>query len=640
MKIKNRIVNYFSSPSIEPNGEPRVFLSPVTMGEVVARKVIQKELGQKDKLSHKKMLQVCFDVESEILYLPNSNELSKSEIDPLLQAVRKKLVNDYNSKASQIIEGSPFSSFRLRSIDSFGYIKKSIKEYFGDIKPIDIVEANLKRMPSTVAQLPAIYKNNKNFTGGFVKPDNEITFYDEVDIKGRHRKEKIRIISTKEPFILIDISPEVNPTQTQKEWAILSGYRDYLYSKHTHNKEDIIFSFAPLYAAKRYMYLGWSFEEICSIFIGCCSNFGELIKGIGSLLQAAQSLEDEGYVNPARIPYHLTFKIDPKTFPLRLDSVNKDNQIPFFKIIEYDKSTGFILIETPAFIDSQLCLKILKAKSRPLITRYNPTVEMIDVKSSSGVLKELEFRTNQPNKIKDLVATFIINELGKDAFSGDLEFKCDERARAISLSDSRYSNIRKISDYYYATDHIKKMCKRRNVEFSDIQVVIGPLDRIFGSGIQGGFMGEKEFKKSKLKIPHQIDKGLYVTPPIMAVNSTSMPSYAEQTETLIHEYSHNLFSKVNPEHEHLYNKKANLRKTDHHKYWFLYLNDPDERLAHKEEIRYELISGKSVDEIVRDKVGGSITTDSYLRSYPIALQFKVLVDEVVKEIEETEIEEK
>ena len=53
-----------------------------------------------------------------------------------------------------------------------------------------------------------------------------------------------------------------------------------------------------------------------------------------------------------------------------------------------------------------------------------------------------------------------------------------------------------------------------------------------------------------------------------------------------------------------------------------------------------MISGKSVDEIVRDKVGGSITTDSYLRSYPIALQFKVLVDEVVKEIEETEIEEK
>ena len=626
MNIKNRIVSYFVSPSLDLNAPPRVFASPITMGEAIAHKVIQKELGTKDKLSHKKMLHVCYDVESDVVYLPNANELMISEIDPLLQAARFRIIKDYDCKASQIMRGSPFSSFRARTIASFGYVEKSIKEYFGSVEKIDIIEANLKRMPSTVSQLPPIFKNNKNYTGGYIG-DREVTFYDEMDLKGRIRKERIKIITVSTPFILIDTSPEVSPTLTQKEWAVLSGYRDFLYSKEN-GKNDSISSFAPLYAAKRYMYLGWPFEEICSSFIGCVSNFGELIKGIGSLLTATESLEKEGYVNPSSIPYYITFKIDPKTFPLRLSSVNKDNQIPFFKILEYDESTGFVLIETPAYIDAQMCLKVLKAKSRPLIVRYNPTVSMIDVKSQSGVLKELDLRTDQINKIRRLVAQFtkVDEKL--------LKFRSDDRARAISLSDSRYSNLRNISDYYHATDHIKKMCKKRGQEFTDIKVVIGPLDRIFGNGIQGGFMGEKEFKKSKLKIPHQIDKGLYVNPPIMAVNSNSMPSYAEQTETLIHEYSHNLFSKTNPEHEHLYNKKSKLRNTDHHKYWFLYLNDPDERLAHKEEIRYELISGKSVDEIVRDKVGGAITIDSYQKNYPIALQFKALVDEVVKELEE------
>lgn len=631
MKVKNRIVSYFASPSSNPDGKPRVFLSPITMGEEVARKVIQRELGPKDKLSYKKMLHVCFDVESRLIYLPNANELTKMEIAPLMDAAKARITEDYGSyKLTPIIEGSPFSSLRLRSISSFGYIEKSIREYFGSFEDIPVVEANLKRMSSTVSQLPKIYKNNKNYAGGYIG-DKEIVFYDEMDIRGRPRKEKIKLLSIKPPFILIDISPEISPSITQKEWSVLSGYRDYLYSKDNVASDDIVSSFAPLYAAKRYMYLGWPFEEICSTFIGCVSNFGEFIKATGSLLTAATSLAKEGYENPARIPYYLTFKIDPKTFPLRLESVNKENQIPFFKIVDYDDKTGFILIETPVFIDSQLCLKVFKAKSRPFIARYNTTLGKIDVKVPSGVLKELELRTEQAKKIKNLIIQFVNSELGKNVST--LEFKTDERARATSLSDSRFSNIRNISDYYHATDHIKKMCQSRNLSFVDIKVVIGPLDRIFGPGIQGGFMGEKEFKKSKLKIPHQIDKGLYVTPPIMAVNSNSMPSYAEQTETLIHEYSHNLFSMVNPEHEHLYNKKPNLRKTDHHKYWFLYLNDPDERLAHKEEIRYELLSGKSVDEIVRDKVGGAITVDSYLKNYPIALQFKILVDEVAKELE-------
>jgi hypothetical protein len=84
----------------------------------------------------------------------------------------------------------------------------------------------------------------------------------------------------------------------------------------------------------------------------------------------------------------------------------------------------------------------------------------------------------------------------------------------------------------------------------------------------------------------------------------------------------------------LYNKDPKLRDRDPRKYWDLYLGDKDEKLAHQEEIRFELQAGKSVDEIVRDKVGGAITKDSYKRTYITALTFKKMVDEVVQQMEE------
>ena len=54
--------------------------------------------------------------------------------------------------------------------------------------------------------------------------------------------------------------------------------------------------------------------------------------------------------------------------------------------------------------------------------------------------------------------------------------------------------------------------------------------------------------------------------------------------------------------------------------------------AHKSEIKYELLLGKSVDEIVRNKVGGAITTENY----PVALKFKELINEAIEEIRKEE----
>ena len=642
MEIKNQILNYFVVPVAAPE-KPKVFLSPVTMnanvGKLLIEKQLKKEFIDTSNLTCSKLLHVCFDMDSRRIYLPNRTDFLAYQMAPLLEAAIQKIESEHGKITDKKpIDGSPFSFLRIRKTSSFEYIRKSIQESFPDKKFDDLVviEANLARMPTTTKSLPCLYHKHKNFIGGYIGKDmaKEIVFYDEIDIKGKNKGQKIPVLTQQTPFILIDISPTTDVNVTEKEWAILSGYRDHLYGQNVTENKDFS-SFADMYAAKRHLYLGYPFEEVCYTFLKCVNNFGELINGVQLLMDAAKAVENEGYDNPASIHYYMTFKIDPKTFPLRLESLMKNEkefdpsmQIDTFRILQYSKDTNFILIETPAFIESDLCAKILKAKSRPFICRYNRAMKLVDSKVSSGLLKELSLQTNQIEKIKKL----IMKDEGLDK---EPEIRADERTRKVGLSNPSVVNIRKISEYHYACDHIKRMCKERGIKFVDLDVVIGPLDRIFGQGTQGGFMSKKCFEKGKMKIPYQLVKGIWVSPPVIAVNSSTMPSYDKQTETLIHEYSHNLYNIAYPDHESLYNKEKGLKNKDELKWWYLYLTDEDERMAHKEEIKYSIQSGVSVDEIIRDKIGGSIKESNIKRMYPIAMKFKELVNEAVKEIEKS-----
>ena len=130
-------------------------------------------------------------------------------------------------------------------------------------------------------------------------------------------------------------------------------------------------------------------------------------------------------------------------------------------------------------------------------------------------------------------------------------------------------------------------------------------------------------------MPYEIAKGIFVTPPLIAIDSVDMPSPAEQASTLVHEYAHNLYSITHPEHESEYNKDPKLKDTDSDKYWHLYLTDEDERQAHSEQVKFELKSGISVDEMIRNKVGGQVTKDTY----NIALLFKDIIDDAITDME-------
>lgn len=653
MKIRNQIINYFVASPLSGR-TPIVFLAPVTMNAQVAKVLLDKQLkkqGQEKYIAKKTLLHVCYDLDSGQLYVPNAQEFTKDSIRPLLQAAQVRITKDFGGyKNTQVIDGSPFSSIRVRSLNSFEHVRATVEKTFkGRVHTdIPVIEANLARMPKTQKTLPSLYHDNKNYVGGYISPSvaPSITFIDEFENDGKKRKNPVNLLTQSTPFILIDISSVVGAKGSEKENAVLNGYRDYLYDTEAVKENesyvpDDLSSSAHLFALKRSLYLGWPFEEVCSLHMESVNNFGQLIMAINRLMEAAYALEDEGYTNPSRVPYYYSFKVDLKTFPIRLNSmmqnesqINPNLQIDNFRIIDYDKTNENILIESPVYINSELCMKVLRAKSRPLIAHFNPAMNTVDIKSQAGTLKEAERGGTQVPKIKALISHDLkILEPTRDKNAPFPNFRTDEKARGVSLSDGETSHLRRISDYYYAYDFIQKMCKERGLKFIDVPVLIGPLDRIFGNGVQGGFMGKKQFIDGKIKIPHEIVKGIFVEPPIIAVNSTTMPSYAEQTETLIHEYSHNLFSITNPEHEHEYNKDPQLKDKDNARYWDLYLSDPDERLAHKEEIKFELRSGKSVDEIIRNKVGGSVDIDNHSRNYPIALKFRELVQEAVRELE-------
>jgi hypothetical protein len=583
VKIKNQIINYFIDLHIE--NPPKVFKFTLAMDHKIAKKIIEDKINVKIS---SKLLHIGYDNDSEIIYIINSENFNKEQIETGIQSVKYYLLKEHkNIKNYSPIYGSPFSSLRLRYIDNFGYVKQSIKDHFNHIiENLPVIEANLERMPSTINKLPAIYKN-QNYYGGLIDSDfcKEISFIDEINTNGGKRTKEMNLLTIQTPFILINISNGVCNSFEEKEWAIISGYRDYLNNLGVTNKID---SFAPIYAAKRFMYLGWSFEEICNVFLDCITNFNELNLAASYLQEAKKQIQNkENYV------YYIY--IDKK-----IDLENNAN-------FTFHYNEKYTIIESKVCIKKDLCEKIFHTLTA-FTTRYDVNENKLQInKNKDNILSIIENLIKKKHNIKEL-------HIEKNK-TGDFSY-------------------RKISDYSWAKNCIINMCKNRNIDFEDVPVVVGPIEDLFGSGTQGGFMGEQQFKNNKIKTPYEIKKGVVISPPVIMVNSRTIPSYAAQTEVLIHEYSHKIFENQNPFYTHLYNKDPKLKESNPLKYWELYLTDEDEIIAHKEEIKFGLIAGKSIEEIIRDKIGGAINKNNYKLSYEIAIMFKKIIDEVVIDLGE------
>jgi len=643
MEIRNQIVSYFASYPTG-KGKAKVFKAPVSMNSQVAIEILKEQFP---KLESKHLLQICFDIDSKRLYVLNKDYFTQYQFEDLLEEIKNKIKSQFGYISKEpIIYGSPFSSLRVRSLDCFEHIKNIAQENLGadSIYDIPIIEVNLNRMPTVEKALhprhKMINKNNPNgvFLGGYISPQETkgIHFYEEIDIDGRKKEKPERLLSQKAPFILINIGSDPQPSTPEKEWYVLNGYREYLQDKSIFEEAiDRDHSDAFLFAIKRFLKLGWTFEEVSDIFVKNSCGLFELVSSSNELMKIAYSFEKDGYENPAKTPYYTTFKIDDK-FPISIDTMiqdgklQEDRQLPWVRIIDYNPKTKYIIIETPVYIGEETYRKIFKPVTIPLITRYNKYTETIDVKSDD--FSYINLKRGDKDQLMQLSKIQYFNqfEAQKNGVSEKVSFRSDENSRSIKMGDGKSFHLRDITDYIDACEQLRQLAKDRGVEFENMNVVVGPVETIFGQGVKGGFMSEEAFKKSEMESPYEIAKGIFVKPPLIAIDTVDMPSPAEQASTLVHEYAHNLYSITNPEHESQYNKDPSLKDTDSEKYWNLYLTDADERQAHSEQVKFDLRSGVSIDEMIRDKVGGQVKKNNY----HIAILFKDIIDDVVKKMEE------
>jgi len=641
MQLKNKIINYFVSPPIKGETTPRVFHSLVTINPNTARSLIENWLKRNDQreLPPGPLLHVCYDFDSKMIYSPNAHEFEPNRFEYLLKAAEVRITKDYGGFSSRpVIKSSPFSSLRVRSIDSFQYVSKIIKEHGDKTEDIPVIEANLKRMPSIIKNLPPLFANPK-FMGGYISRSfvPSITFIDEIENSGRKRKEPVIVLNQPTPFILINLSANDREDRAisaaDKEFVVLTGYRDYLYDHRQSKTEtkgmDKAEQYADLFAFKRYLYLGWPFEDVCILALRVAKDFGSLINAISLLMTTIESLVKEGYDNPAKVPYYTTFKIGtdfPYKFTSFIDEGGKfktESQYDYFRIIEYDPKNSYILIESFVYLPQDVCNNILKAKSPPFISKYNNITNTIDIKSSN-----ISYSDIKKNKIQLDKIDAIISYHNKD--KKNIQFKLDPTTHARDISDSESFSVRNVSEYYYAVDVLKDICKKYDLKFENFNVVVGPLQSLLGSGVSGAYMDANLFRENKMPIPYEIVKGIKISPPVMFIDSETAPNYADHTTTIIHEYVHHLFGLKNPGYKPTYGKSKG--KGVDYEYWSKYFNDPSEREAHRHEIKLELQMGKSYDEIIRDKVGMYVTEENH----PIALKFSDLVMEAMKEIEEEE----
>ena len=650
MAISN-IHNFYVSMPAKGKKLPRVFQSPVTMPADEAKKALQKELlkrNKSDTLPNGELLHVCYDTESRRIYVPNSAHFTREKLAYLLQAAQIRITKLFGGYVGrQPIEGSPFSLLRVRKIENFAHASQIIRDKFNveKIDDIPVIEANFDRMPKTIQQLPAIFQTGR-YHGGYVSPEvlDTLYFVEEYDLQGNKLSKPILVFQQNPPFILINSSPRGGTESSEKERIVVAGYRLYLFDVREQEagvKEEekaqaksISMALSALYDIKHSLYVGVPFEELCEVFIrefAGTGDFNALMQISRLLLTSAKQLELEGYKNPAIPPYYIACELKEDS-PL-LASTN-----PFFQIVKGSQDGQKVILETPLYIPPDLCSKLLGCRPNPVIARYNKAVNVIDVKSGEvGFRQQLRDDKMQIAKLRALsIYDAVQDNPDLAAVKSDINFRTDIHAVGVSLSNPNMHSIRKISDYYYACDHITKMCEKRGVEFVDLPVLVGPIEYILGPGTGGGFMPTSNWVDQNgkpLPNPLEIEKGLFISPPAIAINARFMPSYAQQTATLIHEYSHNIFEIQNPGYVARYQDPAvsKLRTNDPYKFWRIYLGDKNEQVAHIEEIKYRLRAGETVDEIIRDRVGGVVTLDNY----PEALAFRqLIVDKAIAEIEQ------
>jgi len=638
-KRKNRIINFYA---MEPDsaGKVEVVTLPIGMrSSEEAKGVINQDRvahGKKPYLGH--LLNVCFDMSSGLLYLPDmqipSEVANNPKLSSMLGAVKYNIEKHVSTLPNiPVVRGDPFDTIRLRKIVDFGYASTFIRQQLGDGEEVDsilnipVVEANISVMPKVQTLLPP-FKNNSSLKGIYVTERQA----EAIAFSMNDRGQDILLHTQKTPFLLINTSPGAKTSEADKDRLITSLYRDYAISRKAVSLK--IEDSPQVHEIKHLMYIGWSFRELCMYMLSPerISNFDDLIVNAAFVYNASKLIKRDGYPDPSRIPYYYSFEIG-QNFPIRFKPqasgrpYDVSNQPEILQILHYDPVKSYIVIKSPLWMSEELCNKVLGAKSTFFRAQYSPSEMSIKSEYRADVLKK------ESSVSLKMIHEDVIQSGGK-APEGKPGIPFVSNTEIEKAFERKH-----ISDYPQAADIIKTLCAKTSTEekkinFDDLEVVVGPW--LSTSNFLGGYINKRRLEMMGLKPPMEPIPGCKIYPPAILLDNEELPSVGDRIHVIVHEYRHHVNMQLWIESPQLKDMPKGMNTAADVAKWLAYLNSPDEHLAHLAQFKYMLGLGMTKDEIVKMVM----RTKPTATNFNIAKKYLEIIDEADQEMKKEEKDER
>lgn len=646
-KRKNHLVNFYA---LEPDRKGNVeVLTPqfawASLSDAAAQ-ISNSRARKGQEAYHGRLLHVVLDMSSGRLYLPNGETKRNLNDDPALltmyDAIRLKITQLVDpTPLAEPISGDPIDTFRIRRIGDFSSVSEFVrkqsrnrKQYEKDIS-IPVIEADLSQMPKTTA---ALFNGDVNKAKldkwAFIGKGPVFNF---VMTQGNS---DVVIHQQKPPFIVINIEPEANVSNSDKERFVVTAFREYAVQERPNDPNTP--TSPELQSFKYLMYIGWSFREL-SLFVlneAEVHDFPSFLFRSSFLYNAAKSLKVDGYPDPSSNPYYYSFKIG-EDFPIAIrpqvgvDVYDYSQNPGIFQLLFFDPETSYVTFKTPMFIPTGVLEQVFKPKSDVFVAQYDPTGKVINTISPTNEFSRSSRKSSRAIAID--VSNVTGRPLGKTPVAdGKLVNSVFERKH--------------ISDYPQAKDIIQGLCKKltqspdkearaypKEIRFDDLEVIVGPWERTLG--FLGGYFDARRVETQAGKKSIELMPGFTVIPPVIAIDNTRSPSVGDRTHIIIHEYRHHINAQQWVSSD--ITSKDVLNEGDDTEQQRVqkmvrYLRDPNEYLAHKSQFKYMLAIGMTKEQVLRQMLRGKPT----ISDLPVVKEYMRIINEASSELnlEESERE--
>ena len=598
MANRSEIVNFYAV--LADQGKPLIFTSPVPIEESVALGQVnrQRKLKNLPALSGP-ALWASFDMASRRLYLPQTPAAPTGVQESLIKAIEMRVQQRFGGLAmAPPIHADPGSFLRVvRSSDFPNAWDFITRLTHGQGLDLPVVQADLSQMVQTAKS--AGFETTAQ--GGYVGTNRGATvnFTDGTNFL---------YLSQKTPFILINLSDEAHMTSAHKERIVLTGYREGLGREAGEVAVGRI-SGSEFFSIEFLIYIGWPIEHLCHAFISKdIVAARQLIEAGLHLILAAKHMASFGYRDVTTPPHYYSFKAGEK-YPL----AELQNPNGVVEEVKRDEG-GWVVLKSGLALPDEIFYGALgAAPDEPVIrARYQPNRSAFTFEDSPSILTEAApgvFRWLCAQGAKDSLA----DKRGQSEYH---KFSVE-----VLTPNAKMFQRRRILDYPQTADLLKKACAQFNAPFQDMEVLVGPWQKMMG--MAGGYLDKDKLLKSGEKMPWEPVPGLPIYPPVIMVDEDSHPTAADQASTLVHEYWHYLYFQVLHFTDTPYDAPGNSDSEEDKRKWFTYLSNPTERISHIQQMKYMLSLGMTKNEIILSRFMGQKPT---LEQLPQARKYAEYVD--------------